>query len=416
MDLRFRISTAMENHPIPQDITGFQFKLIGNMTIKQFAYLAGGIIVGWILFALPIPGIIKYPFSFFFGLTGVALAFLPYGGRPLDIMIGNFFNALFKPTQFVYQKSGGVFYCPPISAKSIQDASAQKIDPGSLSGERLQSFLGSLPKRSKNKLDEKEMVFFQSLSGLSQSPTTQSNTPSYVAPVAFANQAAQNQEEPKEMEKTDDLPVKEENLENETKHLQEELSVAKKLEETQKDTKNFNEAHEKVLELEKLLNETVTQKQALEEQLLSLNKQLQQEKITTYRPSIATSDTKEQTKNVRMVPKEMSKKVGLPAPSEFPNIIAGIVKDPRDNPLPNILVEVKDKAGNPVRAFKTNAIGQFSSATPLTNGIYTIEFEDPKTQNKFDAIEFSANGEIILPLEIISVDTREELRKSLFTN
>ncbi|MCL4354888.1 PrgI family protein [Patescibacteria group bacterium] len=407
----------MENHPIPQDITGFQFKLIGNMTIKQFAYLAGGIVMGWIFFALPIPGIIKYPFTFLFGLTGVALAFLPYGGRPLDIMIGNFFNALFKPTQFVYQKSGGMFYCPPISARSIQDASnRQTTDASTLSGERLQSFLGSLPKRSKNKLDEKEMVFFQSLSGLSQAPVAQANTPSYVAPVAFANQAVQNQEKPKETEKTDNAPAKEEDLENETKHLQEELSVAKKLEETQKDTKSFNAAHEKVLELEKLLNETVTQKQALEEQLFSLNKQLQQEKIATYRPSVATEDVKEQTKNVRMVPKEMGKKIGLPTPSEFPNIIAGIVKDPRDNPLPNILVEVKDKAGNPVRAFKTNAIGQFSSATPLSNGTYTIEFEDPKTQNKFDAIEFAANGEIILPLEIISVDTREELRKSLFTN
>ena len=80
----------------------------------------------------------------------------------------------------------------------------------------------------------------------------------------------------------------------------------------------------------------------------------------------------------------------------------------------DILVEVKDREGNPVRAFKTNPLGQFGASTPLTNGDYTIEFEDPKGMNKFDKIAFTASGDIILPIEILSIDTREELRKSLF--
>ncbi|EKD47460.1 MAG: hypothetical protein ACD_66C00049G0001, partial [uncultured bacterium] len=28
----------MEQHPVPQNVTGFQFKLIGDITLKQFAY------------------------------------------------------------------------------------------------------------------------------------------------------------------------------------------------------------------------------------------------------------------------------------------------------------------------------------------------------------------------------------------
>ena len=72
----------------------------------------------------------------------------------------------------------------------------------------------------------------------------------------------------------------------------------------------------------------------------------------------------------------------------FPNVITGIVKDPRGNPLANILVEVKDEQGNAVRAFKTNALGQFASATPLSNGSFTIEFDDPREQNKFDTVTF----------------------------
>lgn len=99
---------------------------------------------------------------------------------------------------------------------------------------------------------------------------------------------------------------------------------------------------------------------------------------------------------------------------EVPNLIAGVIKDPRGNILPNILVEVKDKDDNPIRAFKTNALGQFASATPLLNGTYTITFEDPKKTQLFDTIELLVNGNLIPPMEITSIDEREELRKSLF--
>ena len=100
---------------------------------------------------------------------------------------------------------------------------------------------------------------------------------------------------------------------------------------------------------------------------------------------------------------------------DSPNLLTGIVKDPRGNPLSNILIEVKDKEGNPVRAFKTNEVGRFASATPLMNGSYTIEFEDPKGQNKFEKGIVNVTGQIIQPLVAMSIDTREELRRSLFS-
>ena len=110
----------------------------------------------------------------------------------------------------------------------------------------------------------------------------------------------------------------------------------------------------------------------------------------------------------------MNKNAGLPQVSDTPNVVIGIVKDARGNVLPNILIEVKDAEGNPVRAFKTNVLGQFASATPLANGIYTIELEDPKKQHTFDAIRITPSGQIMLPIEVISHDAREELRKQLF--
>ena len=131
-----------------------------------------------------------------------------------------------------------------------------------------------------------------------------------------------------------------------------------------------------------------------------------------FSPSAAVP---EKTLNVRTISTvAQGKTAGLPIAPEFPNMVVGIIKDPRGNPLGNVLVEVKDIDGNPVRAFKTNPLGQFQASTPLSNGVYTIDFEDPKGMNKFDSVKFEAKGDIILPIEVISIDTREELRKSLF--
>ena len=171
-------------------------------------------------------------------------------------------------------------------------------------------------------------------------------------------------------------------------------------------------AHTKVLEQEKQLQDVQSQKLTLENQIIELRKKLEMNNQNVFAPSVA--QPKAQTQTVRKVPKELGKSLGFPLVADVPNLISGIIKDPRDNPLPNILVEVKDEAGNPVRAFKTNVLGQFISATPLANGVYTISFEDPKAENKFDTIELKVVGEILMPIEVISLDTREELRRSLF--
>ena len=48
----------MQQHPVPQHISNYEFKLVGDMTLKQFFQLAGGILVALIFYATPLPGII----------------------------------------------------------------------------------------------------------------------------------------------------------------------------------------------------------------------------------------------------------------------------------------------------------------------------------------------------------------------
>lgn len=396
----------MENHPIPQDVTGFQFKLIGNMTVKQFAYLAAGVVLAWIILQLPVYFIIKFPISVLFSVLGVSLAFLPIEGRPLDAMISHFIKALFSPTQFVYQKTGGRLYFPSpgISMQKNQN------NPPPPQGDKLKVYLQSIPSAPKGKLDSKEENLLLSLANLtanSSSPLLQPKKSTLDVPIAprdylkpIIDKVLQSKKEV------------EENRGETVEAIKKTLEAAKIQEQAlQRQSIDSSDAHKQVLELESKLQEISSQKNELAQQLAILRRKLDKDK-NVFSPG--TAAPKIETKNVKSIPQGMSKNIGLPMAPTAPNIITGIIKDPRGNTLPNILVEVEDKDGNPVRAFKTNGLGRFLSATPLINGAYIIKFEDPKNQHKFDTIEITVKNNIIMPLEIVSIDAREELRKSLF--
>ncbi len=96
----------LENHPIPLDVTGFKFRLIGSMTIKQFLYLlAAGILVS-VTLLIPASSLIKIPLITIFSLIGFSLAFVPIDGRPMDKMIANFIKLVPSENLYVYRKRG----------------------------------------------------------------------------------------------------------------------------------------------------------------------------------------------------------------------------------------------------------------------------------------------------------------------
>ena len=96
----------MEQHPIPRQITTFEFKLIGFMTLKQFIYLVIFLPIAYIALSLfPIP-VLNILIAGVIAFAGIALAFIPINDRPLDVYIKNFVKRVVTPTQFYYQKSG----------------------------------------------------------------------------------------------------------------------------------------------------------------------------------------------------------------------------------------------------------------------------------------------------------------------
>lgn len=94
----------MEQHSIPRQITSFEFKLIGFMTLKQFLYLVISAPIAFITYMLfPIP-IINILLAICVGIIGIVFAFVPYNDRPIDVLLKNFWKSINSPTQFIFRK------------------------------------------------------------------------------------------------------------------------------------------------------------------------------------------------------------------------------------------------------------------------------------------------------------------------
>ena len=95
----------MEQHPLPRQITSFEFKLVGFMTLHQFIYLLVFVPLGFAVYRIIPIGIINVMIGLIISSVGVLLAFLPVNERPLDVFIKNLYKRLTSPTQYLYKKS-----------------------------------------------------------------------------------------------------------------------------------------------------------------------------------------------------------------------------------------------------------------------------------------------------------------------
>src|SRR4030042_3317220 len=100
----------MEQHSVPRQITTFEFKLIGFMTLRQFIYLLVFIPMGIVVYYLfPIP-ILNLILAVLVGSLGLIFAFVPIYDRPVDVWLKNLYKRLTKPTQFLYKKTNAPIY------------------------------------------------------------------------------------------------------------------------------------------------------------------------------------------------------------------------------------------------------------------------------------------------------------------
>lgn len=156
----------MEQHPIPRNVTGFQFQLIGSMTLRQFGYLAAGLILAFVFFKAPL-SFLRLPAAAFFAFLGFALAFLPIQERPLDVWILNFLKSVYSPTEYFWQKQNEppLFLTLGLAKEEIRQKQAPK-EQHEEAKEKLTNYLKSIAPAEHQVLDEKEKDALSKLSPL----------------------------------------------------------------------------------------------------------------------------------------------------------------------------------------------------------------------------------------------------------
>lgn len=308
----------MYQHPIPQNVTSYQFRLVGDLTLKQFLEFLLGVGLAVLFYFSNLYSPLKAVLMGASVVFGIALAFIPIEERPLDKWVIAFFRAIYRPTQFIWHKQARLpeyfSYQAVASTQSVietSDANASRKQAG------LSSYMQTLPVDDfYNTLDTQQTEQLKYISGLFSSDTPLSTSLA-----------------PKPPEPAPALPI--------------------------------NQASSHLDQAE--TTQAVIPKPASPQSLVSPN-----------------------TDNVSSLV--------IPATPEAANTLTGVVYTSTNNPLENAIIEILDQNNTPVRATKTNKLGQFFSSTPLRDGVYSMSIEADGFHPSI--LTLQARGDIIEPLYI----------------
>lgn len=349
----------MEQHQVPQNIASYEFHLIGDMTLKQFFQVAAGGLVALALYASPIPGIVKWPFILLSGLFGIALAFLPLEERPLSTWVLLFLKGIYAPT--LYKKAPGqtaeIF--APETAQTAATAAPQTGEtkkyletPASTdqeSGLVISSF------------EERERSFLQKvLSVFQQIPIPLTNKPHVYV---------------------------EENVVERQPGIQIPNLQMPKI------SKPFNTAQ--------VWSAPPTQEVGQMPGFATLSGG---PSIPTAQPQPLTAPTA--LPQTITTPAHFVVTASPPLTPQTPNVVVGQVVDEIGNGVGGAILEIRDSQSRPARALRTNTVGHFLTATPLTPGAYQIIVE--KDGYEFGSIDFTVNDQLIHPIEIRGRKTNDQ--------
>ncbi len=276
----------MDQHPVPQNISSYEFRLVGDMTLKQFFQLAGGVLAAIIIYRFPLIGLLKWPLMGLSVLIGVLLAFVPVNGRPFSQWVMAFIRAIYSPTEFAWNPANTSPQSPPTAKPRAREKLGGEAEPKR--GEGVLSPLDIL----ESQLFSRFSTLFQQIHPILTSPSPQPQKP----PSTF--------------------------------HLP---------------------------------------------------------------PSKPTPPPVPKASPAVFSP-------SLPSPS-YPNLLSGMVTDSLGKILEGVILEITDTTGLPVRALRSNKLGQFLTATPLPNGTHIMTAE--KEGLFFDPISIITKGEIV-PSIVIS--------------
>ncbi|QQG47649.1 MAG: PrgI family protein [Candidatus Woesebacteria bacterium] len=347
----------MQEHPVPQQISSYSFKLVGDMTLKQFFEVAGGVGVGILFYITGLPGVIKWPLILISVITGGALAFIPFEERPLEQWIFAFFRSIYSPTLFYWKKleARPQYFQKelPVIPEQFQKPKEQVQEIEAIKPE----ILAQIQKKEVQKADTQTQNFLSNLENTEKAFLSQIN-----------NLFSLNLVPPKPSKVHPDLIGEKPSL-----------TVPPTLKVAVSPSSNIPKVEKVIIPAQNVQVSKVSK-------TLKSNPILDamQAQFTTNVPSMPTQS----------------------------NTITGQILDTTGKIVEGAIIEIRDAAGRPARALRSNKAGHFLISIPFSNGKYEIIVE--KEGLAFTPVSFEATGGIIPPI-LIKAD-KEVVIKDIFQN
>jgi len=354
----------MKEHPIPQDVISYRFHIVGNMTLRQFLEIAGGVVLAVIFYKTGLPGIIKWPFVFLFAVAGATAAFVPIAERPLDHWIVTYLNIMFKPTKYFWKKTASIpslFTHKPIEPNANYQA---PLNIAPIKQKQVGEFVASIKQEKKpgaNTLEEKDetkvLSYFEETQAKQISP-----------------------------------PPAQTNIVSKNPSLTKEVFDAKK---------KVSAGVVQLAQTPKLAlgNKQETQVAHQDQKTQNVVYVAQVPKALEPPPAITTTS---KVASTNLSDGTFNQNLPFPAPPSQPNTLVGMVLNQKGEMIPGAIIEVTNQSGQVERAVKSNALGQFFITTPLSPAPYTIRVEADNFT--FEPFGFTTNNHFLPPLEIRSLE------------
>lgn len=437
-----------KQHPVPQQVFGVQFKLVGNLTVRQFGILAICGFFAYVFFVSNIFILFRLLISGAFLLFGVGFAFVPVQDQPLDQWIAAFIRAIYAPTRRIWQKSSA-----PAEFLVLEIPKITRVEEPGLSPEesrrRLESYLKTVREEQElSPIDLAEQKYLESIKALAQKMVAPEipSTPPAPKP-ALAPAPALTLEEviakppaptPAEEIEAPRLKFVEAGKFEERPSLASVVNFAEPVYKVQRGrvasyfaARRNVRAGRRLTPLaiagtmvyaparEQIITPELPEAPTLAEPVIPLPPA--PPPVEPIAPPPTPSQIKEppMPKPEEKIPPVPEPKAKAPAPLPVipmapllpkparakpivppktrANVIAGTVFDSKGGVLSNMLFVIKNEKGNVVRANKTNALGKFYTS-PLPNGSYGIEI--PRTPFSFATMKIELTGAELAEMEI----------------
>lgn len=401
----------MKEHPIPQDITGYRFHIVGSMTLKQFGEVLIGVIISFIIYQTNLYFIIKWPLIILFFGGGLLSAFVPIEERPISHWLATFFSIIYKPTQFFWKRTQNIpepFLYKGDEQNLIQ---VQEVDLTPARRQRIKEFLNSTSATTPLPEDltaQEQQQIMSVLDLFQESPVPQGtiNPTQFQKPDLKVRVRSMRIDTPEYTETLTEVQSDNTTIDNSLAQL------------TQED---FNQVLPSPDASTGIQTDEAKKDVFLNTSQVAQNIEIPEQDSVQIAPTIAEAKEQEVIQAAPAEPEERSYIASQEAPQQnmtattaatfnaslpfpekptSPNKLVGMVLSANQELIPEAIVEISSEAGHVVRAVKTNALGQFFITTPLKPGKYILSVE--KQGFNFQPLSIELKNNIVEPLEIRS--------------